>query len=57
MKTFENFRKRKWKRFKKVKKNENKVKKNLLKPIETSVNELVYNELRAYGGCLGTERR
>jgi len=24
---------------------------------ETSVNELVYNELRAYGGCLGTERR
>ena len=35
----------------------NKVKKNLLKPIETSVNELVYNELRAYGGCLGTERR
>ena len=39
------------------KENKNEVKKNLLKPIETSVNELVYNELRAYGGCLGTERR
>ena len=42
---------------KESKEDENKTKKNLLKPIETSVNELVYNELRAYGECLGTERR
>ena len=43
--------------FMETRESENKVLKNLLKPIETSVNELVYNKLRAYGGCLGTERR